>query len=733
MWRVLILALLVCFTEARVQANENALQQEESAVALARSGNYAEALEKLAILANNGLNTALFDEIVVLGWAERHPEAIDLYEKHMGSAWPEYVQLSVAGSYYRLGNFKTAAGIYHEAAQNSPQAKRWEAESLMRSGDTAKAESLYAELLAANVQDIDTYISRGNLRLLAGDIAAGLDDLDIALAMAGDTKMQADLRAQLAVLSIRNEDFDRAINYLKPAVDKHYATMFMQADYILALWLNEDYTAAVREGAQLWPDYQRVPAYGLQALGDANLRSKQYCQAVKIYNSLLTRNPAEIRRQDVLGGLAYAAMNDGQVERSKEVYKTLLHEFPAYAATAVGDAEGLINSGAYWRGQELFNLIVSVFPDKPLYRQRFALAMARQGLHRTAAEEYQALGNLFNAQPQAGAGLTVNSLAAGDYQTARQGVAQLSSQPENKPVVASARKKFEERPLGEAQIYAVSQSDYKGNESKEISISGEQQISDRLSVSAAAGTKENADQETSITYKNRGAGLNYKDLWQTAELGGNFYTGDVSAEGFHAGYTSYFGDQNSLTFQFDRIPVDQANAVKNGILQTSQRLAYDKSLGRNDSYSLGFTRAAYSDGNAAFGYDGQWTHVYYDKNDIVYDWRVYFNRSSFRQQEVNGIATPYESPSLREVYGLAFHQRWNFPRSYWENTLSFAWNRDHPETFSFVPQDRLSYNYRPTPQELLSIAVQYGLRTSSTGGGLWFANRGYEVNYQISW
>ncbi|MCE5286603.1 MAG: hypothetical protein LLG02_12250 [Pelosinus sp.] len=733
MWRELLSVLLCFLVEANALANEPSdIAQEEQAVSLARAGHYPEALEQLSQLANSGLQTALFDEIVVLGWAGKHKAAIELYEKNAVAKWPEYVRLSIAGSYYRESNFKVAAALYKEAASTSSQAKRWEAESLMRLGDRAGADSLYNELLTVNPQDSETYISRGNLRLLAGD-TTGLDDLDTAVTLAADPKQQTDIRARLGALSIQGGDYNRGINYLKPAIINGSASLFMQADYIFALRLNGDFSTAVQEGRRLWPNYKIVPSYGLQALADASLHSKQYKQAVAAYNSLLARRPEEINRKNVLGGLAFALMQEEQVAKSKAIYTALLQEYPDYAPVAMGDTTALMESGAYFKAQELGGLIINLFPENALYRQQFALLLARQDLNRLSAEEYEKLSKLPRSQPMAGAGLAVNSVAAGDYRSARQGVKEISQQPIKRPLVAEAVKKFDERSLGNASLSVIHQKDYKGNNNTEIGLNGQQQLGDSVAFTMTTASKGLKDNEASINYKTIAPGLIYKDLRQTAEFSWNMYQGGLTASGYRAGYTRYFGDQNSLSLVLSRSPVDQATAAKAGIQLDSQRLQYDKSVGKRDSYTLGLTSSKYSDGNTGFGYDGEYTHIYSDKNEIVRNWKAYFSRSRIKEQEINGEATPYESPSLREAYGLSWQQRWNFPKGYFENTLSIEFNRDYPEKFSFSPYDRIAYNYKLGVNRQLSIGVEYGLRTLSSGSGLWFGYYQYDMSYQFFW
>ncbi|MBU2700476.1 biofilm PGA synthesis protein PgaA [Sporomusaceae bacterium BoRhaA] len=718
-----------------VQAAERDLRsQEEDSVAIARTGRYDEALEQLTRLSSQGLPVALWDEIVVLGWAGRHEQATTLFEKNPGENWPEYVRLSVAGSYYRLEHFKMAAQLYHDVAKTgNSQAKRWEAESLMRLGDRTAADDLYLQILAEHPQDADVYLSRGNMYLLAGDIEAGTADLERAMDLAVDSKVKNQVGAQVAALYIQNGDYGKGITCLKPAIDNGSATPFMQADYIFALRLNGDYTTAIKEGRRLWPKTDSIPVYGIQALADSYLRSGQSKSAITLYRSLLERQQDDVNRKDVQGGLAFATMLDGQVAEGKVLYDNLLTKYPGFAPVAAGDAAAFMEKGRYWTAKVLFQLVIHKFPDNRMYRQQFAGLLASKGMPREAAEEYAALAKMPNSQPNAGAGLAVNSLEAGDYQLARQGVGQLANQSIRKPIVGQAVEKFAERPQGQGMMSTSVQKDYKGNDIKDFGMSGEQRLTDRLLFTIGADTKKIADFGADTHYKTLSPGFRYQDVGQALEAAVYHYSGDIHANGYHAAYTHYFGDQANLSLKLDRLPVDEGTAIAAGVFQTSQRVEYNKSLGKTDSYLFGLTRSTYNDGNQTFGYDGEWEHTYYDQEDTARSMAVYFSRNRFKQQIINDQVTPYESPALRENYGVSWRQHWTIPNGYWENTLNFEWSRDHPENFSFSPYDRLEYGYRLAQRAWLTFGVEYGLRTVHDGGGFWFDHRSYDMNYRLVW
>jgi tetratricopeptide (TPR) repeat protein len=731
---IMIFCIFYFLTLIAAAAEPDARKQQEQAVGLARSGRYDEALTVLDALTLSGFQPAAWDEIVVLGWAGRHDQAVALFEKTSTANMPDYVYLSAAGSYYRLNKFKEASGLYHQIAKNgNRQAKRWEAESLMRLGQKEAAAVLYDQLLADNPQDSETYISRGNMRLLLNDTVGGLDDLERALYIVPEPNKQLDIRAQLAALCIRNGEYSKGITFLKPAIEDKTATLKMQADYILALRLDGDPQTAIKEGTRLWPEPAIIPSYGVQALADAYLRASQPKPAIRLYNLLLARNEEDINKRDILAGLAYATIFDGNVAQGKQLYTSLLDSYPDLASIAIGDASALFDQGRYWSGKELFKLVIAKFPDNRQFRQQFAAQLASKDMPREAAAEYAALAKLPNSQPVAGAGLTVNSLPTGDYSAARLGVNQLNDQPLRNPMVAQAVKKFDERPQGSIDVNANAQRDYKGNDIKEIQFSGEQRLGDRLTATISTDTKILAKDGFSARYSMLGPGLRYQDLQQEAEAAWTLYSGGIKTNAYHMQYSRFLGDQINWSLALDRLPMDDPQAVQLGIMQSNQRFSFNRMLNSANSYSLGVTRAAFSDGNQTLGYDGLWTHTYYDKQNVYRGWFGYFSRNSFKFQTINDLPTVYESPSLREFYGFAVRQRWTMNKAYWENTFYFEWNRDHPEKFSFSPHTRLEYGYRFIPDQQLALGVEYGLHTVSDGGGLWFDYRRYDLDYRYNW
>jgi len=738
MKRIIILAMFLSFANINqplvMAAEADFRNQQEQAVTLARSGHYDEALSLLNQLAQGGFQPAVWDEIVVLGWAGRYDQAIALFERMPAGNIPDYLRLSAAGSYYRLEKFKVAANLYHQVAKTgNRQAKRWEAESLMRLGNEEAADVLYDQLIADDPQDVDTYLSRGSMRLLTTDITGGIYDLEKALYLTTDPERQLSLRAQIAALYIQDGEYSKGISYLKPAIDNNTAVANMKADYIFALRHDGDFQTAIKEGTRLWPDPKIAPAYGVQALADAYLRNNQPKQAILLYNGLLNRNEEDIDRRNILAGLAYATMLDGQVAQSKVLYNNMLASYPDLAATAAEDAAAMMDLGRYWSSKELFKLIITKFPDNRQIRQQFAAKLASKNMPRDAAAEYAAMAKLPESQPVAGSGLAVNSLVAGDYQTARQGIDQLAGQSIRNPEVAQAVKNFEGRPQGSVDVSANVQRDYKTNNIKEIQISGEQRLGDGLSATVTTDAKSVAQNGVAARYNTMGAGLRYQDLQQEAEAGWNNYSRDLNTTGYHARYGRFFGDQVEWSFALDRLPVDEPLAVLGGIMQSTQRLAFTRGLGNNNSYSLGATRASYSDGNQSFGYDGSWTHVYYDKQDIHREWSTYFSRNSYKYQDINGEPTTYESPPLRESYGFGIRQRWTMGRAYWENIIDVEWSRDHPDTFGFTPHTRLEYGYLFSPNQKLVLGAEYGLRTVMAGGGFWFDYRKYDITYRSNW
>lgn len=727
MQRPSLSAIALIFLIATNNHASAAAPQQEEAVRLARAGQYAEALQQLRQLEASGVSQAIWDRIVVLVWAGQYAEAIAAYESLPSQPLPDYVPLHLGGAYYQQGRFREAAALFHQAAQHSGdrQTLRWEAESLLLSQSTLAGNALYQELLSSEPHDVETLFSRATTRLRLGQNPN--DDFSAAQQSCTTAQEKMRLRARIGAAYIHADQYGPAITTLRDLLRDGSTEATVQADYILALRLNGDYLGAVAEGKRLWPTASQAPAYGVQALADASLRANKLHDAIRLYDQLLTRELSPAARQAALTGKAYAQLLDGDTANGRSSYATLLQSYPASADAVSGDAVLLFEAGRYDAAKELFSALFQFRPTNPHDRQRYALLLQAHNMPREAADQYALLSQR-TASPEAAAGLTVCSLAAADHAAARAGYQQLSGQTKNLPQFAQALEQFAHRTRSELSLTSSAQSDHKRLVENEVRLHGETKISDRLAVASEVGRFTNSDADSRSNYFSQGVGFHYQSLRDDARILLNRYYGDINANGYALSYLHHFSDQARWRLELASQPVHEAGALLAGIRQTTQRLSFERSLGKFNHYDFGFTRSAYNDGNQAFGFDGSWTHSFSKQDDIERDWSVYASRNRHKYQ-----SDAYESPRQREAYGLRLRQRWEFPLHYWEHSLQFEWNRDSAETTNFAPHQRLEYGYRFSPGQLLIFGAEYGLHSSGEYGGLRFDYRKYDLNYMFKW
>ena len=273
--------------------------QHDQAIALARAGEFKAAVSLFAELRGKYPAAAplLFDSALVLHWAGEDKAATDFYETKLRARpdVPNYVKEAMANAYVRQGRFAEALPLVQERAASGE--KRWRllaAELLIRLQNPAEAQKIYEAYLAANPQDMEVLISRGQARLQNGDSRRAADDFELARQLTvkqGDAGRHKEVEALLAVASIRSNDLAKAILLLRPYIEKDQATPAMQSDYVDALRTNGNLEAAIAAAEKLWPDPAKAPVYGLRILADCYLRISKFDKALQLYAVVLQKEP----------------------------------------------------------------------------------------------------------------------------------------------------------------------------------------------------------------------------------------------------------------------------------------------------------------------------------------------------------------------------------------------------------------------------------------------------------
>lgn len=730
------------------QNKENLVAAKEYAIALARSQQFSESLDIFKQLYQKYPDNkeVQFDYVVVLNWAGNNLAAIEMFEKLDGKTVPTYVKVSVAGAYYQTGDYKTAQKLFHEVAVTGDhKALIWEAQSLLRMGEIDAGNKIYKLLLDKNPNDIDVYLSRASVFVLMNQHTAAVADFEKALSLVptGDEGInkRRQINYDMAISYIRVGDEARAILLLKPYIQDGSADVWMQGDYITALRLNADYKTAISEGERLWPDYGKIPNFGLQALGDSYLRSGQLQKAEKIYEHILKRDPNSI---NVKLGLAYSYMAEGNITKGTELYRQVLNEDPKRAEVILDDAYDFVAKNRYAAGKSIYGLVVEQFPDIPAFRQELASSLADNQMPRQAYEQFAALAKLPGGQLVGNAGMAEAAVTVGDYHAAGQAIGILREKYARNAISQAAIANYDSRRKGGADFSYIYTSDYKGIESRQFVVTSDQNIGGSYSILASIGTNRITDKDVneSTTLKSKSIGLQYLGMKFDTRLWVDSYQSSGTFSGYRVYNNYYFNDHAVLNLDFERTPIldvqalNPANAELLGrIMSSNYRIGFTRQVGLKDTYSFNFTRGLYSDGNQVNSYDLRWDRTLFDNDKKSVDWFVFVNRSNYKLQQINGLDTVYESPTVRQAYGTGFTQRWVIPKGYWEATTTLAWGRDRPDPNDFEPSFRLEYGHNFSPNHALIVGAEYGARTNRllNSSGLHFGSRQYDLQYQIIW
>ncbi|SHJ06092.1 tetratricopeptide repeat protein [Propionispora hippei] len=755
---VFFLGSAVCYTSVMAkeeplpdtlgQSTEMSYQNRDAAreyaVTLARGGEYRPALAILENLMVDHETEAdiVFDYTVVAVWAGEYTKAVQLYEERIKSfpAVPDYVRINVAQAYFKTGHFNDAWQLYHQSAMTgNRKARLWEAESLVHTGSFDEAERIYSILLEEQPDNLAAYSGKANILLARGDADGAAKLIETALASVdgwNDPALKASLltlRGEMAAQFIRHDAYRQAIVLLRPTIRDKSATVQMQCDYVLALFLYGDYTTAVKEGTQLWPNYREIPAYGRRALADSYLRLYLPQQAIGIYCSILEQGESLPSDRH---SLAYAYMLTGSKEKQAMVlYRELINMAAEQAMVITGDADSFFAMGRYEAGKKLYQAIIHTYPDYAAFRQQFAAVLYRQGLIREAYEQYLSLAALPGTQPAANSGIVNTAVPGGDYYSARQAVTGLDRYSAN-PMTAQALRTFEERWQGSLAVNATGSRDYKGNKDHRLQLTGEQRVTDRVDILAGIGSTWISDGQGETVLRTNSVGGRYTDMKHMVQLWLDQGRTHGRLDGYHLTTSRYFGEQSRVDFSINRTPVMDAEALPSHMMATEYQLAYNRQIGLKDNLSVMMAAANYSDRNRRHDINLDWDHVMVDTGAKQLSWFGYADRTGFKKQMIDGVEPVYESPRCREAYGLGLRQRWNFTKHYWETSFEIGVGRDRPEPMDTSTSLRTEYGYHISRNQALTVSVEYGLRTgysTGTGGKPQFSDRQYNVSYQLSW
>lgn len=397
-----IVLLLGVMTGPYVAAAEGWEALHGQAMKLAVEEKYELALPLLAKLQAQFPTTAriLFDRTVVLQWASRDVEAIQLFEAKIRSRpdVPAYVQEAVATAYYRQKSYATARGLYRLLSQSDDRrmAKRailMEAETLLRQGNPAEAQRLYDEMLGQNSADIDVYLARAKARFEHGDKWRALSDFDMARTIAektGDDANTRQISALMASACIGAGDMDRAESILRPYIRRNQADPAMQASYVAALCGAGKPEQAIKAAEEFWPDLGLAPSAGVRVVGDAYLLSGKIDQAIRAYGIALQDDSGNI---PAMLGMAAAKVQKGQLNEAVKLYEQVLAVNASWAEVILDDCLLLMQQGKSNEAKRIFTQVTLHIPIKSGFYQKYMERLKISNASAAVLSDYQKLRN----------------------------------------------------------------------------------------------------------------------------------------------------------------------------------------------------------------------------------------------------------------------------------------------------------------------------------------------------
>lgn len=726
-------------------SQENVEQLHAQAVEMARAGKMNQSVVLLRELTQrpDATEAVWHDYLTVLQWAGNNRATIEIFQQRYGGkeeAVPGYLLRSIGGAYYQLEQFEKAQYYYGLAVKKGETAVRLQqAEAAMRAGDTATGEALYAALLQERPNDMELYLSRSAMGLYRKNFAQSQADYDKALELlaaadpVGAQKQRQTLDASRAAVLIRTEELQQAITMLRPYMEPGKATRQMECDYILALRLRGDYKQTIAEAHRLWPDLGDVPSYGLQALGDSHLRLRQYEKANNVYGVLLQREPTRVAAQV---GQAYAQVAQGHVGEGVALYREAYRQDKTVGTIIAADASNFFSIGRYEAGKALYGLLLELEPGKSSSYREYGNNLRESEMPREAYDIYHRMAQLSDGEVYGLAGKVKAAVDAGDYQSAQKSLDTLRERYAQHVLTADAAKAYDERQRGNATVGARLFSDYKGNNNLIFDHSGSQSLSGNWSVLWGLESNRMKEEDPGLTtidtVKTMKAGVGYTDRWWSARAWASDFRGEGrSYSGAQGDVTFYLGDFTKLSLAVGNQPIWDPNAWENGQIHESYRtVTFDRRIGPQDTYKLGYTWSDYSDNNKYQNIEVYYNHNFYTHEEKSLDGFFYASRGHWDFE-----SALYESPDARIAYGGGFIQRWEIPAGYWEVTSGLGLDYDNPGSKDLAAFARVEYGHTFSPRHSFVLGGEYGLRSDhhTRGHDILFGYRQFDLRYNIIW
>ncbi len=242
---------------------------QDKAIQLGRKGKYGASLKLLdhALVVSDNSLLVIGDKVIVLSWAGKYQQAIDIFEKlspGQRMKLPPYVLSSVAGSYRQIRKTDHAVKYYTELLKKDPS----DADSaialvsiLAYSGSEDEAKKFIAQRVVEYPSEKEKLIQELN---------KGLRDF--------------------AVMTARRGNIGRALAVLRQLMLESPDNHLLRCDYATILAWDRQSEKAIEIYNKL-PEGYKCPVYVLNAIAGAYRSCGKYMKAAETYDRILDSQP----------------------------------------------------------------------------------------------------------------------------------------------------------------------------------------------------------------------------------------------------------------------------------------------------------------------------------------------------------------------------------------------------------------------------------------------------------
>ena len=726
-----LLGSLCCYpATAGAQMTTASSTLHREAVQLARGGNYAKSLQIMQQLEQETDEGYWADYLVILSWAGQEKQLVALADKHYQgdfSRVPDYALRPLAQAYEKAGQTDKAASLCKRLQDMDPL------QDYMVSYEQGVSDMGRKDYVAAE----QNFAQARQLATAAGD--KGI-------------RFVRDMDARRAALYIQQGEYDRSVIILRPYVEKGTASVRMLSDYLMALRFDNRAREAKLVFRQKCPDWSKMPAYGLQTMGDLYLRAGRYRQAHALYAYILQKNDIDYVRL----GDAYALAMLGHDQAAVAQYAAAVKRYPNRQPAVAGDAAAFLQQGRLGMARQLFNLLGTTPAERENWQLQYGqqltdvaddLRNAQLNFKRDERldgrsyyhEADKVLRPLLNSSSKdirqsAAADLALNKLHKGLFASVDHQLAALLDSPSaDDPVIMAVSGENERRQEHALDSYYRARLDNKRNHESDFGLSYTNYLGQNWYAMAGYGYSWLQDGQNHAQYAHGDVGLSWHyDRGQVDVTYDRFGSGwDLN------GYTLFMSyepnDVAVLSFGLGHRPHAHAGAIAQHIDENYHTISWDQILGSRWRFGADYEWDNLSDGNDYWSYGVNFVdemsqrHNYRDNLLLGYNYGHY-------DQQTDG----YDSPYRRIDYGFGFSRKWNLPQHNrsWEWINMLSWGHDDDEGMGFSPYTRVEWTQALQEGQSLTIGAQYNWyfnQIATTDQSR--RNNGYlvDVNYSLGW